>query len=155
MKKIIHVLFVSMLALMLFACTPTAKAEIIEFDVSVSVFGLVEVELTQDDFNQMPFVEATITRTGRDGAELVYQVKGVRLSDVLAYLDVNPVSILLEASDGYSQTYDETIYNDELTILAFFNDGEMLSEEDGPIWLLAGNATGNFWIRQLAKINLE
>lgn len=156
MKKIIYGLCVGLLMSTLFSCTQSVdEVPTISFETRLAVSGLVEVELTQEDFNKMPFVELTISRTGKDGVELVYNVKGILLKDVLAYLEMTPDTIRLEAKDGYNQTYDQTIYNDELTILAFFNEGVPLLEEDGPIWALAGNSTGNFWIRQLTKIILE
>ena len=156
MKPIIRLLCVSLVLTALFACAPNAQEEIIiDFDVSLTVLGLSERVLTQDDFNKMPFVEETITRIGRDGTEFVYQVKGILLKDVLAYLDVTPSVVKLEAIDGYSQEYNSDIFNDSLTILAFFNDGEPLLEEDGPIWMFAGNFTGNFWVRKLINMTLE
>lgn len=156
MKKIIYLVVTLVVATALFGCTPTNKQEpIIEFEVALTVEGLETRTLTEVDFNQMTFVEATISRTGRDGAELVYQVKGILMKELLAYLNVEPTSVYLEAADGYNQVYDQEIFNDELTIVAFFNDGEILPQEDGPIWVLAGNATSNFWIRQLKLLKIE
>lgn len=152
MKKIIYGLCVGLLISTLFSCQ---EKPTISFETRLAVSGLVEVELTQEDFNKMPFVDLTISRTGKDGAELIYNVTGILLKDVLAYLELTPDTIILEAKDGYTQTYDQTIYNDELTILAFFVQDTPLLEGDGPIWALAGNSTGNFWVRQLIKITLE
>ncbi len=154
MRNVIRGLCISLLMTVLFGCVPSVDEDaiVIDFEVSLSVSGLVDTTLTEADFNKMPFVEETITRIGRDGTEFVYQVKGILLKDVLTYLDVDPEVVSLEAEDGYSQTYDQAMYDDPLTILAFFNEGEPLSEEDGPMWMFAGNFTGNFWIRQLVKI---
>jgi hypothetical protein len=156
MKKIIYALFISLFITALFGCAPKEEEVVeIDFEVSLAVSGLEERVLSEADFNKMPFVEKTISRTAKDGTELTYNVKGILLKDVLTYLETTPDDLTLAAKDGYSQTYDQAMYNDELTIFVFFNDGEALSEEDGPIWAVAGNFTGNFWVRQLAKINLE
>jgi DMSO/TMAO reductase YedYZ molybdopterin-dependent catalytic subunit len=157
MKRIIYVLTVSLLIAVLFGCTPKEQENvtIVDFQVSLSVKGLVDTVLTEEDFNNMLFVEKTISRTDRDGNEFIYHVKGILLKDVLSYLNVTPDAVSLEAEDGYNQSYQQDIYNDDLTILVFFNDGDKLPHEDGPIWVIAGNFTGNFWVRQLVRISLE
>jgi hypothetical protein len=140
----------------LFGCAPKEEAVgEIDFEVSLTVTGLVDSVLNESDFNKMPFVDKTVSRTAKDGTESTYNVRGILLKDVVDYLEVTPDAISLEAVDGYSQVYDQSIFNDDSTILVFFSDGEVLVEEDGPIWAIAGNFTGNFWIRQLVKINLE
>jgi len=157
MKSIIKFLCISLVMTGFLACVPNTKEEIdvIDFEVSLKLNGLSERVLTEQDFNKMPFVEETITRIARDGTELVYEVKGILLKDILAYLAVSPNLVRLEAEDGYMQEYGSDIFNDRLTILAFFIEEEPLSDEDGPLWMFAGNYTGNFWVRKLVNVTLE
>lgn len=146
---------VGMVLSLLFGCSSSPKQETgnLDFEVSLTIDGSTERVLTTEDFNKMTFTEVEATLKKKDGSETLIKAKGVLMSDLLTYLAVNPSTLSVVALDGYEKEYDAGIIGDEKTILAFFNDGSKL-EDDGPIWLIAGNQSGNMWIKNLDKVVL-
>ncbi len=138
---------------LLFGCSTTAQPHL-EEDISLEISGSVSQTLTSADFNKMDWTEVDIPRTSKD-TEFVVKAKGILLSEVLDYVQVDTVSgLALTAQDGYSQAYDQQMLEEQQNILVFFDDGELLDEDSGPIWLIAPNLPNNMSIKQLIKIEL-
>lgn len=141
--------------LLLFGCAQAVEppAKNLDFDVTLTIEGSVERVLTSEDFNKMTFTEVEATLKKKDGTETAIMAKGILMSDLLTYLGVSADSLQVIALDGYEKEYDKSIIADNKTVLAFFDGGKKL-DTDGPIWLIAGNQSGNMWIKNLDKIVL-
>ncbi len=138
---------------LLFGCSTTAQSHL-EQDISLEISGSVSQTLTSDDFNKMDWIEVDIPRTSKD-TEFVVKAKGILLSEVLDYVQADAVSgLVVTAQDGYSQEYDQQMLEEQQNILVFFDNGELLDEDSGPIWLIAPNLPNNMSIKQLIKIEL-
>src|SRR5690554_1500378 len=156
MKKTWKVLSLLAMSLLFFGCsTNTTNNQHLEIEVSLTVSGVVEQELTTSDFNDMEWTELEITRVSKD-VETIVAAKGVLLTEVLDYLNISEfATITVIAADDYSQEYDEEVALDSQTILVFFDGDSLIEEDDGPIWLLAGNFANNLSIKQLKEIVVE
>ena len=156
MKKPLKVVLLIVVSILLFGCsTSPSNEQQLEIDALLTVSGSVERVLETSDFNAMKWTEISITRVSKD-VETVIEAKGVLLSDVLDYLEITEFSkITVIAADDYSQEYDAEIASDAQTILVFYDGENLIDNEDGPIWLLAGNFSNSFSIKQLKEMVVE
>lgn len=126
--------------------------EIPEF--SVEIIGAEADVFTNVEAADFEIVEFEAVKTKKDGTEETNVFKGIALKDVLAFAGVTEyTSVTVEASDGYGQDYTPEIVEGE-TILAFYQDGELLSKA-GPIQLVPKGQSGNMWIKQFCKITIN
>ncbi|MGI5849269.1 MAG: molybdopterin-dependent oxidoreductase [Christensenellales bacterium] len=150
-KGLLLLVVLMMVAAVFVACAPQEKAE-----WTISIEGASKAEFSSNDYLKLKAVTIDTVLKKKDGSEKNETWEGVLLKDVLEYLGVSEyTSVTMEASDGYAKDYTSDIVNDEKTILGTKVNGEALLAEGGFVKAVAGNESGNMWIKELVKIKVN
>ena len=138
------------------ASTPAAKTSASPSQSSsewtIQITGGGKTKFTNKDFAALKNVKITAT-LNHMGASSTDEYTGVLLTDVLKFAGVTTFkSIQILASDNYSKDYKAADISNDTTILATTKNGAVLSTDEGPVFLIVGPMTGNFWVKHVAKI---
>jgi hypothetical protein len=121
-------------------------------DWTIEFQGAAKKVMTAKDFAGLKSVKLTATMVHM-GATVTADYTGVLVTDVLKFAGVKSYkSIKIVASDDYQKEYTPNDLNNDKTIFAVTKNGALLTSDDGPVFLVAGATTGNFWIKHVAKI---
>jgi hypothetical protein len=125
------------------------------FSWSITVEGIDDgaVEFTNLDAAKLTTRKVEAVLTKKDGSEQKQNWEGVALKDVLESLGAKDYqSVIVEATDGYSQEYSLEIINREETLLGLKLNGEPLDEESGPVQAVPTGEPGNLWIKNVTRL---
>ncbi|WZL72378.1 molybdopterin-dependent oxidoreductase [Clostridiaceae bacterium 35-E11] len=156
MKKTIYFMLFAILILVSFTgCSQKQEVAVQNAEWIISIEGTKEgtVEFTNIDAEKLSPKEITAILKKKDGSETEQNWKGYALKEVLGAYGVKEFStVVVEAEDGYAKEYTPELVNSEGTILGTVLDGKPLDKADNKVQLVVKDASGNMWIKNVAKI---
>jgi len=94
-------------------------------------------------------------KTSKDGASFDQVWEGYRILDVLDFLHVEDFTELkVIATDGYEMVFTRDQV-DENMLLGVIEDGEPVKEKKGHVQLMTSSLTSNFWVKNIATIEIK
>ena len=154
MIRKITVTFCALLCLIILLCS--CGDVIVDPKWIIGVKGADTSYFSSIEYGQLREVTITVEKEQQDGSVIEEEWKGVRLKDVLDFLDItNYASITLSSSDDYSIEYTPDIINDPLTILGTNVNGRDIKYEDGYVQTVAGNQPESMWVKKPNKMTVN
>ncbi|MCH4888103.1 hypothetical protein EZV73_10995 [Acidaminobacter sp. JC074] len=94
-------------------------------------------------------------KTSKDGASYDQVWEGYRILDVLDFLQVEDFTELkVVATDGYEMVFTRDQV-DENMLLGVIEDGQPVKEKKGHVQLMTSSLTSNFWVKNIATIEVK
>jgi hypothetical protein len=117
-------------------------------DIHIKVEGIIETELTTDDFLRMELVEQKITRLKENGIKETLTLTGVPFFKLLNYIGVDHFTsvdlISANGTDGQVKTFG---------LFAVYSNGRLLPRNKGPVWYTgSNNSTENEWVPKVSTL---
>jgi DMSO/TMAO reductase YedYZ molybdopterin-dependent catalytic subunit len=126
-----------------------------EWSIVIEVIGEEPIEFTQEDAKGIGPAEITAQQKDGDnvGEEQVWT--GILLEDLLEFVGVTEYSVIsVISADGFTRELDPARVSEGKTGIGWMVDGELLTEEDGPIQFIADQRGPKWWVKQVAKIEV-
>lgn len=125
-------------------------------EVLVEIEGAQKTQLTRGEFLALEQCTYNITRTNSKGKTTTGEYSGVKWGILAEAIGApkDALSVMVIASDGFSQAYSMDILNAEKSVFAIYKDSAFITEEDenGQIWFCADE---NFTSKLLDQVYHE
>ena len=153
MKRKLSVVLIMFSAIILAGCSGNNKLEG-SFNLVISEEKTVEVFI--EDLAEMDRVDTSVVEKTQIGESTV-NVTGAYLNDLLEENGISQKdieTITLKALDGYEKQIPKEVIQANEILLVYFVEGEKLTEEASPLWVVIPNEKAQFWVKNIDSITL-
>lgn len=117
-------------------------------DIHIKVEGIIETELTTEDFLGMELVEQEITKLNENGSKETLTLTGIPFLNLLNYLGVDHFTsvdlVSANGTEGQAKTFG---------LFAIYSSGRLLPRNIGPVWYTgSNNSTENEWLPSVSTL---
>lgn len=158
-KTLAFILIIATLALLFAACKDKADNDFDEQSDKILFYieGASKTQLTLAEFLALEQSAYNISRTNSKGVTTFAEYSGVKWDKLSKAIGApeDTVTVILIASDGFTQSYGLDVLNAEKSIFAIYMDKALITQEadKGQVWFCADESfPANYWTKYIEKI---